>query len=169
MRGSRLSRLFALTALSAIVVWPAVVSGDSSPVPRLKFRAIQVDVRGVRESGDATSAEWIAQDLPGDLRNSFAEYMTPSDRRAATLLVRVDLVTLGDPSGNPHSTQAVDSIQGTGVVTAAGGRRMASYPFGSVVHAYPAETVANGVSDRTRISNLALSFATWLPGEMGLR
>src|SRR5271154_7427308 len=164
-------RRSALAALAATVACPVLAYGEQSAASGLRFRAIKVDVGGVRESGDRTSAEWIAQDLPEYLRKTFAPYLTPGDPRAPILLARIDLVTLGtggSGGGGPNSTQAVDFIQGAGVVIGPGGRQIASYPFFSAAHAYPAEDSASGVSGRTRISNLALSFANFPPGKMGL-
>jgi hypothetical protein len=159
-----------MTALVGAVAFPVLAYGEQSSAAGTRFRAIKVDVTGVRESGDATSAEWIAEELPADLRKTFAAYLAPGDPRAPTLLARVDLVTLGTggSGGGINSTQAVDYIKGAGVVIGPGGRELASYPFFSAVHAYPDDEAANGVSGRTRISNLALSFANWLPGQMGL-
>jgi hypothetical protein len=166
-----ISRRSAITALAVAVVCPVLAYGEQSAASGLRFRAIKVDVSGVRESGDTTSAEWIAQDLPEDLRKVFAPYLAPGDSRAPILLARIDLVTLGTEGsgGGPFSTQAVDYIPGAGVVIGPGGRQIAAYPFFSAVHAYPAEDSASGVSGRTRISNLALSFANFLPGKMGLQ
>ena len=167
-----ISRRFVITALAAGVACPVLAYGEQSTASGLRFRAIKVDVSGVRESGDATSAEWIARELPEDLRKTFAPYLAPGDTRAPILLARIDLVTLGSEGsggGGPNSTQAVDFIKGAGVVIGPGGRQIASYPFFSTVFANPAEDSASGVSGRTRISNLALSFANFLPGKMGLR
>ncbi|MFZ0208522.1 MAG: hypothetical protein WAL59_20860 [Roseiarcus sp.] len=166
-----ISRRSAIAALAAAVACPVLAHGEESAASGLRFRAIKVDVSGVRESGDVTSAEWIAQDLPEDLRKAFAPFLAPGDSRAPILLARIDLVTLGTggSGGGPNSTQAVDFIQGADVVIGPGGRQIASYPFFSTVFAYPAEYSASGVTGHTRISNLALSFANFLPGKMGLR
>lgn len=167
-----ISRRSAIAALAATVACPVLAYGEQSAASGLRFRAIKVDVSGVRESGDATSAEWLAQDLPEDLRKVFAPYLAPGDSRAPILLARIDLVTLGtggSGGGGPNSTQAVDFIKGAGVVIGPGGRQIASYPFFSTVFAYPAEYSASGLTGHTRISNLALSFANFLPGKMGLR
>ena len=166
------SRRSAIAALATAVACPVLAYGQQSAASGLRFRAIKVDVSGVRDSGDPTSAEWIAEDLPEDLRKVFAPYMAPGDTHAPILLARIDLVTLGSQGsggGGPTSTQAVDFIKGAGVVIGPGGRQIASYPFFSTVFANPAEYSGSGVLGRTRISNLALSFANFLPGKMGLR
>ena len=166
-----MSRRSAIAALAAAVACPVLAHGEQSTASGLRFRAIKVDVSGVRESGDVTSAEWIAQDLPEDWHKAFAPFLAPGASRAPILLARIDLVTLGTGGGGggPTSTQAVDFIKGAGVVIGPGGRQIASYPFFSTVFAYPAEYSASGVTGHTRISNLALSFANFLPGKMGLR
>jgi len=171
MNSQLVSRRSAIVALAAAVACPVLARGEQLPASAPRFRAIKVDVSGVRESGDPISAEWVAQELPEDLRKTFARYLAPGDSRAPILLARIDLVTLGTEGsgGGVNSTQAVDYIQGAGVVLGPGGRQIASYPFFSAVHAYPAEDSASGVSGRTRVSNLALSFANFLPGKMGLR
>jgi hypothetical protein len=158
--------------MAAITVFmsPAVALGDSAAALAPHFRAIEVDVSGVRASGDSTSARWVAEELPADLRKTFAAHLSPGDRGAPILRARVDLVTLGanGSGGGLNSTQAVDYIEGAGEVIGPGGRAVASYPLLSAVHAYPGDIDANGVSGRVRVSNLALSFANWLPGKMGL-
>ena len=171
MNSQLTSRRSAIAALAAAVACPVLAFGEQSPVAGLRFRAIKVDVSGVRESGDPTSADWVAQELPDDLRKVFARYLAPGDPRAPILLARIDLVTLGTEGsgGGINSTQAVDYIQGAGVVLGPGRRQIASYPFFTAVHAYPAEDSGSGVSGRTRVSNLALSFANFLPGKMGLQ
>ena len=139
---------------------------------RLAPETLQRAERLSRESGDPISAEWVAHDLPEDLRKTFARYLAPGDARAPILLARIDLVTLGtegSSGGGANGTQAVDYIQGAGIVLGPGGRQIAAYPFFTAVHAYPAEDSASGVSGRTRVSNLALSFANFLPGKMGLQ
>jgi hypothetical protein len=154
----------------AVFLGPAIALGDSAAAPARRFRAIEVDVSGVRASGDAVSADWVARELPADLRKTFAACLSPADRGAPILRARVDLVTLGanGSGGGLNSTQAVDYIEGAGEVIGAGGHVIASYPLLSAVHAYPDDVDANGVSGRLRVSNLALSFANWLPGKMGL-
>lgn len=165
-----ISRRSAIMALAAAVACPVLAYGEQSPLSGPRFRSIEVDVSGVRESGDPISARWVAEELPAFLHKTFAPYLTPGDRRAPVLLARIDLVTLGTEGsgGGLNSIDAVDYIEGAGVVVGPGGRKIATYPLLSAVHARPAEDSGSGVSGRTRISNLALSFAQWLPGKMGL-
>jgi hypothetical protein len=158
----------AILALAAagMVSFAAKAEPAMDGAPR--FRAIQVDVSGVRDTGAVESADVVARELPGDLRKSFAAYLT-NDPRAPVLVARVNLVTLGaDGGGGINSSQAIDYIEGVGVVVGPGGHAIASYPLTSSVHSYPVEDNSGGVSGYQRISNLTASFAQWLPGKMGL-
>ena len=67
------------------------------------------------------------------------------------------------------SFDATDSINGAGVVADGRGRALATYPLFSSFNVdsqpnspYQAEII------RRRVETLALSFAQWLPGQMGL-
>ena len=116
MNSRWISRRSAIAALAAAVTCPVFASGEQLPAAALRFRAIKVDVSGVRESGDPISADWVAQELPDDLRKVFARYLAPGDSRAPILLARIDLVTLGTEGsgGGLNSIDAVDYIQGAG-------------------------------------------------------
>jgi hypothetical protein len=135
-----------------------------------RFRAIEVDVSGVRQSGDTVSADRIARELPALLQSSFAGRLAPGDRRAPILRARIDFVTYGSngSAGGPNSTVAVDSIEGAGIVIGAGGRPIAYYPLRATLLAHPDLLDSTGVSERVRTYNLAQSFASWLPGKMGV-
>jgi hypothetical protein len=160
----------AATAFAAAAFMSIGVAARATPDDPQRFRAIQVDVSGVRDTRDSVSADLVARELPADLHKSFAAYLAPNDSRAPILVAKVRLVTLGAEGGGGglNSTQAVDYIEGEGVVVGAGGRQIASFPITSAVHAYPGEDTPGGVSGYRRIANLAASFAEYLPGKMGL-
>jgi hypothetical protein len=125
----------------------------------------------VRRSGDNVSADRIARELPALLQRSLAGHLAPGDRSAPILRARVDSVTYGSygsatTPGNPYG--AADYIEGAGVVIGPGGRVIASYPITTSVIAHPDLLDVTGQSGRTQTSNLAASFAQWLPGKMGL-
>ena len=169
MNSPVLSRRSAFCALAASFATPLLAAGASAQPAR--FRAIEVDVNNVRRSGDHVSADRIARELPPLLQRSFAAHLAPGDRSAPILRARVDLVTYGSNGsattpGNPYG--AKDYIEGAGLVIGAGGRVIASYPLLTAVIANPDLTDITGQSGRTRTSNLAASFAQWLPGKMGV-
>jgi hypothetical protein len=165
-----LSRRSAFCAFAATLAAPLLPAGASAQ-PTTRFRAIEVDVNNVRRSGDNVSADRIQRELPPLLQKSFAAHLAPGDRSAPVLRARVDLVTYGsngsaqDPT-NPFG--AKDYIEGAGLVIGPGGRVIATYPLLAAVIARPDLTDITGQSGRSRTSNLAASFAQWLPGKMGV-
>ncbi|MGD0639570.1 MAG: hypothetical protein ABSC22_02390 [Roseiarcus sp.] len=168
------SRRAAFAALAGACAWPALARADAAAGAAQRFRAIEVDVGPARELGAGVLAEWIAHDLPAFLRQSFAAHLAPGDRNAAILRARIDSVTLGAPNtanfglfgGGGDDT--IDYIEGAGVVVGAAGREIASYPLLCSLRASTRITDPEGVIARQRVSNLAQSFAQWLPGKMGL-
>ncbi len=167
MDASLISRRSALTALAGLIVTRSLARAQGARPAR--FSAIIVDVGPLRAKGDTITADWIESVLPGMMRQSFAPYLAPGDRRAPVLRGRVDLVQLGSPGSSGGALigdAAVDWIEGAGVV---GGRDGAVYPLTSAVQAHVEEPDATGQQGRLRINNLALAFAHWLPGQMGLR
>lgn len=167
MDASLICRRSALTALAGLFVAPWLARAQGAAPTR--FSAIVVDVGPMRAKGDTITADWIASALPGYLRQSFAPYLAPGDRRAPVLHARIDLVELGvigSAGGALGFSGAVDWIQGAGVV---GGRDGTVYPLTSAVQAHPNLVDATGAEGRQRVNTLAQSFAQWLPGQMGLR
>ena len=169
MSFSILSRRGAIAALAAAAATPLLASGAYAQPTR--FRAIVVDVTNVQRSGDVVSADRIARELPALLQRSFAAYLAPGDHSAPVLRARVDLVTYGSNGSaisplNPYG--AKDYIEGVGEVIGPGGRVVASYPLRASVIANPDLTDVTGQSGRLRTSNLAASFAQWLPGRLGV-
>ncbi len=163
-RRAMLSTLVALASAPGIAMAAPLVAGP-------RFRDIRVDVSPLRANGSGVYADWVAAVLPAELRNSFAAYLAPGDRNAPTLVARVDEVFLGPPGsafGNP-ALDAIDSIQGEGIVLGPRGGEVASYPLYGAVGA---QTYLNMPYQeditRRRVQTLALGFAQWLPGKMGL-
>ncbi len=165
-----LTRRAVLSSLAALAAAPGIAAA-ASPLAGIRFREIRVDVAPLRASGNGQVADWIAAMLPGLLRQSFARYLAPGDRNAATLVARIDEVILG-PTGsldNNPANDTIDGIQGAGIVLSPRGGEVASYPLYSAVGA---QTYLNLPYQeditRGRVETLARSFAQWLPGQMGL-
>ena len=113
--------------------------------------------------------------LPGYLRQTFAKYLAPGDRSAGVLVARIDDVTLGAPQtrhvdrlplGQRYAPTA--SKAPAWCSTGAAGWSQ-SYPLFSSVGAdsLPNSPYQTDIR-RRRAETLALSFAQWLPGKMGL-
>jgi hypothetical protein len=138
----------------------------------MRFKAIKIDVSPLVESGLAPVAQWMAEDLPGRLQAYFSARLTPRDKGAPLLMVRIDHVRLGDSGGG--GTQpfglggARDDIEGVASVVSAGGKVIASYPLFATQIAFTGGPIYEPGTERRRVADLANSFAYWLPGKMGL-
>jgi hypothetical protein len=165
-----LSRRAALSAIAALAVAPGALSAAPAAA---QFREIRVDVSPMAARHEGEFASWIAAALPGYLNQTFAKYRAPGARGAAVLVARIDQVILGRPNARMSlmalAADTTDSIEGAGVVLDARGRTIGTYPLSSAVGAdsqqnspYQADMI------RRRVETLALSFAQWLPGQMGL-
>jgi hypothetical protein len=165
---TRRAVLSALTALAAAAPSLALAAAPAGT----RFRDVKIDLGPLQAAGRDDFAAWVAPVLTTALRRSFAPYLAPGDRSAPTLVARIDEVIIGAEHsggfGNPVS-DAVDGIQGAGVVVGPGGRQIASYPLYSAVGAqtYLNQPYQEDIT-RRRVQTLALSFAQWLPGQMGL-
>jgi len=165
-----LSRRAAFAALAAFAFAPgAAHAGPAAP----RFREIRVDVSPLADKNEAVYGSWIAAALPGYLKQTFAKFLAPGDRSAAVLVARVDLVIIGSPDqravGAQSQSDTTDSIDGAGVVLDGRGQAIATYPLFSAMTA-SSETNSPYQEEiiRRRVETLALSFAQWLPGQMGL-
>jgi hypothetical protein len=138
-----------------------------------RFREIRVDVSPLRARGEGESAAWVAAVLQADLQKSFAKYLAPGDRSAGVLVARIDNVVLGDPHPGMGSgmlgSDSIDGIEGDGLALDARGRVVGTYPLYSTVGADSFQGLPyQDDIRRRRVETLALSFAQWLPGQMGL-
>ena len=118
---------------------------------------------------------WEAWTTPEHLRNWFAPKPWSITACAVDLRPGGTLsFTMRSPEGQeyPNTQCYLEVVPFERLITTdtlLGGYRPSPNPFFTAVHAYPAEDSASGVSGRTRVSNLALSFANFLPGKMGLQ
>ena len=164
-RRAALAALTLAAAASAVKAWAA--PGDA------RFREIRVDVSPLRAKDESDEAQWVAAVLPGYLKQTFAKYLAPGDRSAGVLVARIDDVAIGTAGSRMSigflSNDATDGIEGAAVVLDGRGRVVSSYPLYSSLGA---DSLPNSPyqSDilRRRVETLALSFAQWLPGKMGL-
>ena len=167
------TRRAALTALTALGAFAAAPGIAVAAVPNGSFSAIRIDVTPLRKNGDDEVANWVAAVLPAALHQSFAAYLTPGDRRAPTLVVRIDQVIIGPQhsggfGGNPVQ-DAIDGVEGAGIVVGPRGEQIASYPLYSAVGADSYINMPYQLDiTRRRVETAAQSFAQWLPGKMGL-
>jgi hypothetical protein len=148
-----LTRRFALVALfvaSPLAALARVRRPGAAPRGR-----IAVDVSPLRRYGDNTDADYLAEALPGYLRESLGP--------GHDIAVRIDNVTYGTPGsdGRRDNTGAVDNIEGFGTVD---GRSTPVYS--SIVTEVTLPDVG-GYAARIRQDMLARSFAQWLSRQTG--
>jgi hypothetical protein len=169
LKSKKWSRRDAVLSMAAILA-PFGASRASPAAAPYRFRAIEVDVNPLREGGDVDSAERIARELPPLLQKSFAGHLAPDDRAAPVLRARIDFVTFGmqGSAGGPHSTMAIDFIEGAGVVIGPGGRPAATYPLRCSLAVNVDLNDVTGEMGRLRVTNLEQAFAQWLPGKLGI-
>ena len=180
MSGTAPGRLMAQAlCLLALACAPIAAAAEEASPPfagaaatQLRFRAIKVDVSPLAAKGLGPEGDWLSEDLPARLRAAFAGRLAPG-AAAPTLVVRIDLVHLGD-SGGGGSTEpfgaagARDEIQGVALVVAGNGRTTAAFPLFTSQIALTGGPIYERGTERRRVAELALSFAQWLPGQMGL-
>jgi hypothetical protein len=166
-----LTRRAALSALTAIAVAPG--GAVAAPVAT-RFREIRVDVSPLIAKDNDVEAKWVAAVLPGYLKQTFAKYLAPGDRGAAVLVARIDDIALGPPearwAGGGIGPDTFDGIEGAGVALDGRGHVLETFPLYCSVGAssYPDLPNQQEENYRRRVQTLALSFAQWLPGKIGL-
>ncbi len=150
---SMISRRSALSVLLAALPAAAFASKRRAAAPR---SGISVDVSPLRANGDNIDADYLAEALPGYLRQSFGP--------GRSVRVRIDSVSYGAPGSNGqlNNNGAVDSIEGVGE---AGGREV---PLFCALQTTVTLPDIDGSAARLRQDMLARSFAQWLPRQMGL-
>ena len=163
----QLTRRAALAALG----FAAAATAAKAQSTGFRFREIRVDVSPLHAMNQDDEAAWVAAVLPGYLRQTFAKYLAPGDRSADVLVARIDDVSLGaaGEGGVPWGSDTRDEIEGVGLVLDARGRQIRSYPLFASIWANSEQLSPYRTDiDRRRAETLALGFAQWLPGKMGL-
>ncbi len=162
-------------ALAALAMAAASATATKAQSTDLRFREIRVDVSPLHEKAQDEEAAWVAAVLPGYLKQTFAKYIAQGDRTAGVLVARIDDVSLGEEnqieSMFPSSNDTRDQIEGVGLVLDARGRQVQSYPLYASIRASSQQNAPYQYQTdirRRRAETLALGFAQWLPGKMGL-
>ena len=78
------------------------------------FRDVRVDVSPLRANAGDPTAAWVERELPIQLSQALAGRMT---RNGAPLVVRIDYLTLGPPTGEMlHASASLDNILGVAII-----------------------------------------------------
>ena len=165
------TRRGALASIAAFAVPSVVAVRAALAQAGIRFRDIRVDVSPLRASAGDPTADWVQQELPGQLAQALAPYMSPGDRNGATLVARIDRLYLG-PSGGGTGVfgSSQDMIEGVLMVRGSRGRIAADTPLRAITSYYP-NAFDNALiveSNHNRVLALAQAFAGWVTRELGL-
>jgi hypothetical protein len=147
----------ALTAACVVFAVAASIAGQHSLAqPRLAFRDIRVDVSPLRANAGDPTATWVQQELPARLADALAGRMA---RNGSVLVVRIDYLTLGSPSGAVvHYGSSPDNISGVAIID---GRQTPVRATTDFLTTPVAQTMTEE-SNRDRVSQLVQALVFWL-------
>lgn len=166
---SRRSAILTLGAAALSAGWAGKAA--SEPALYKHFRAVQIDVKPLAQTGDTISAGVIAETAPAWIPRYFGPYIAPGDRNAPTLVIRYQMISFGvegSAGGGMNSNGAMDYIQAEGDVIGAGGRTISSYPLTCSLFTMVDMNDITGVYEHTRIANLGQAVVQFMPGKIGL-
>ena len=171
MVASAMTRRDALADLGAFGLTLTGAAFSARAQNGLRFSNIVVNVEPLRAlTGDPTAA-WMDQALRQALPRVLGPYVTPGDRNAAILEVRIDWIYLAPSPGGPGPRgSAQDTIIGSFLVRGPQGGIASVIPLRAIASYYPS-AVDQALVARAyhgRIVALAQTFAGWAPRELGL-
>jgi hypothetical protein len=154
MSTARWDRRAAIAACGGLAL-VTVMRGRALAQPRLGVSAIKVDVAPLRASAGDPTATWVEQELPRELVEALFGRLTP---RGATLIVRIDSLTLGPNK----DSRAWDNI--SGVATLGGLERPVRATSRYWASAIDPATIAQ--SNHARVSAAAQALAFWIAKDL---
>jgi hypothetical protein len=102
------------------------------------------------------------------LRQVFADRLSPGDRHAAILIVRIDSIFFTSYVDTSEPQSNVDWIKGSGRLVGSGHRQIAEYPLLiNLPAAYSGAWYLLDIDTR-RMNSLCQAFAQWLRRAIGL-
>jgi len=100
--------------VGAFAIVTAIAAQSALADSGLTFRNIQVDVSPLRANAGDPTAAWVQRELPIQLAQALAGRMTGN---GAPLVVRIDYLTLGPPTGEMlHASASLDNILGVAII-----------------------------------------------------
>jgi hypothetical protein len=135
-----------------------------------RFSRLSVDVGPLYAKGLGPNADLIGQALAVELRRSFADRLSPGDRRAPALVVRISAISMSTnfPGGGSGRRghgggSGTDYLEGEGLVVDGRGGVIATYPMLSALAAsYAGTPWYDPRSEQRRMVALAWHYAYWL-------
>ena len=154
------TRRAAIAACGAIALFIAVGSQSALAQSGLAVRNIRVDVSPLRASAGDPTATWVEQELPRRLAQALAGRLTP---KGATLLVRIDTLTLGPNSGaTVHGGSSPDNIGGVATIGSTRWPVRATTSY----YASPIDQTMIDQSNHYRVSQLVQALAFWISRDL---
>jgi hypothetical protein len=171
MVASAMTRRGALAACGAFGLSLTHAGTGAHAQGGLRFSALRINAEPLRVlTGDPTAA-WMEQALAQALPRALGPYLTPGDRRAPVLEVRIDWIYLAPSPGGPGPRgSAQDTVIGSFLVRGPMGGIEQEIPLRAIASYYPSG-VDQPLVERAyhgRIVALAQAFAGWAPRELGL-
>jgi hypothetical protein len=146
-------------AFAACGVFALIMAADNNTAlaqSGLRFRNIRVDVSPLRAHALDPTAAWVQQELPARLAQALAGRMAPD---GATLIVRIDYLTLGPNTGEMlHAAASLDNINGVAII---GGQQVQVRATTSY-YTNPVDQTMIVQSNRERVSQLVQALADWI-------
>jgi hypothetical protein len=154
MSTSKLMRQVAVAALGAMGFTAVAASPGALARRAIPPAGIRVDVAPLLANAGEPTAEWVAQDLPGQIARNLAQRGIRAD-----VSVRIDYLTLGPNQGsNGPAGSSWDNIQGVATINGVEMPVRASssyYPMAS-------DQVMIERSNRDRVQQLTNALAYWI-------
>jgi len=160
MSTSGFARRAVIAACGVFAIVATIAGQHALAQPRLAYRNIRVDVSPLRANAGDPTATWVQQELPARLAQALAGRMS---RSGATLVVRIDYLTLGPPSGAViHYGSSPDNISGVAIIDGVQTpvRATTNYLISPV-----AQTMIEQ-SNRDRVSQLVQALVFWLSKDL---
>jgi hypothetical protein len=142
----------AFAIVAAVAAQSALAQGQGG----LTFRSVQVDISPLRGSAGDPTAAWVQRELPIQLTQALAGRMA---RNGATLIVRIDYLTLGPNTGEMlHAGASIDNINGFAII----GGHETPVRATSSYYSSPVDQTMIERSNHDRVSQLTQALAFWI-------
>ena len=168
---SAVTRRAAIANLGTFTLLSMGAVGRALADPAVRFREIRVDVAPLRASAGDPTADWVEQELPGDLTRALSAYLAPAQRNSAILVARIQDVSFGQGGGRGGASGgAPDSIRGLLIVGEPRAGIAAQTPLRAIA-AYSPDAADQALIEEAyhgRVIALAQAFAGRAPRELGL-
>jgi hypothetical protein len=148
--------IFKAIVAGAFAIVTAVASQSALAESGPTFRDVRVDVSPLRANAGDPTAAWVEQELPSQLAQALAGRMA---HNGAPLVVRIDYLTLGPPTGEMlHASATLDNILGVAIID---GQQIPVRATNSFYTNPIAQTMIEQ-SNRDRVQQLTQVLADWI-------